>query len=232
MSDWTLFSNHGHVLVCLARDPQARLRDVAASVGITERAVQKIVRDLQQGGMLSVTKQGRRNQYRIHRKAGLRHALESENNIGGLLDFVIGSDKSVPVTKRETTIKPPVSKAVDKSDSRKMVAAEKAAVDKAAVEKAAVEKAVAEKAATEKAAMEKAAAEKATVEKVAAEKAAVEKAAAEKAAVEKAAAEKAAAEKAAVEKAAAEKKAAKKQDIEKAKAKKKDDLEKQQGSLF
>ncbi|NNL00312.1 MAG: winged helix-turn-helix domain-containing protein, partial [Xanthomonadales bacterium] len=56
MSNWTLFSNHGHVLVCLARDPGARLRDVATAVGITERAVQKIVRDLQDGGMVSVTK--------------------------------------------------------------------------------------------------------------------------------------------------------------------------------
>src|SRR5690554_3736849 len=114
MSDWTLFSNHGHVLVCLARDPQARLRDVAASVGITERAVQKIVRDLQQADMISVSKQGRRNQYRIHRKAGLRHVLEADNNIGGLIDFVIGSDKPAQAKKRAVAAKPPVSEAVDK----------------------------------------------------------------------------------------------------------------------
>ena len=56
MSNWTLFSNHGLVLFCLARDPEARLRDVATDVGITERAVQKIVRDLQDGGMISITK--------------------------------------------------------------------------------------------------------------------------------------------------------------------------------
>ena len=60
MSKWTLFSNHGHVLLFLANDPEARLRDVAAAVGITERAVQKIVRDLQDGGVLSVSKHGRR----------------------------------------------------------------------------------------------------------------------------------------------------------------------------
>ena len=77
MSHWTLLSNHGHVLVCLSRDPEARLRDVAADVGITERAVQKIVRDLQDGGMISVSKSGRRNCYRIHRKQSMRHELEA-----------------------------------------------------------------------------------------------------------------------------------------------------------
>lgn len=100
MSNWTLFSNHGHVLVCLARDSEARLRDVAAAVGITERAVQKIVRDLQESGMISVSKQGRRNQYRIHRKAGLRHELEADSTIGGLIDFVSGKIKTVPVVKK------------------------------------------------------------------------------------------------------------------------------------
>ena len=88
MSDWTLFSNHGHVLVCLARDSAARLRDVAMDVGITERAVQKIVRDLQDGGMVSVTKNGRRNSYRIHRKKTLRHDLESACTLKDLIKFV------------------------------------------------------------------------------------------------------------------------------------------------
>jgi len=88
MGNWTLFSNHGHVLVCLARDSEARLRDVAASVGITERAVQKIVRDLQDGGMVSVTKNGRRNCYRIHNKQTLRHDLEANCNLGDLVKLV------------------------------------------------------------------------------------------------------------------------------------------------
>ena len=88
MSNWTLFSNHGHVLVCLARDSEARLRDVAASVGITERAVQKIVRDLQDGGMVSVTKKGRRNSYRIHKKQTLRHDLEANCTLGNLVKLV------------------------------------------------------------------------------------------------------------------------------------------------
>jgi hypothetical protein len=88
MSNWTLFSNHGHVLVCLARDSEARLRDVAADVGITERAVQKIVRDLQNGDMVSVTKSGRRNCYRIHKKQPLRHDLEANCTLGELIRIV------------------------------------------------------------------------------------------------------------------------------------------------
>jgi len=88
MSKWTLFSNHGHVLVCLARDPESRLRDVAVDVGITERAVQKIVRDLQDGGMVSVTKNGRRNSYRIHKKQTLRHDLEANCTLGNLVKLV------------------------------------------------------------------------------------------------------------------------------------------------
>jgi len=88
MSNWTIFSNHGHVLVCLTRDSEARLRDVALDVGITERAVQKIVRDLQDGGIISVTKSGRRNQYRIHDKESLRHDLEANCTVRDLMKTV------------------------------------------------------------------------------------------------------------------------------------------------
>ncbi len=88
MSKWTLFSNHGHVLLFLAQDPEVRLRDVAASVGITERAVQKIVRDLQDARMLTVTKHGRRNRYRIHLERNLRHDLESHCTVGQLVELV------------------------------------------------------------------------------------------------------------------------------------------------
>ena len=141
MSDWTIFSNHGHVLVCLARDPGARLRDVAAAVGITERAVQKIVRDLQEGGMLSVSKQGRRNQYRLHRKVGLRHSLESERNIGGLIDFVCGDSKPAKQAKRQSDAKAVVKKvAPSPKVAEKPVIKETPdlAVKSAAIEKSAV----------------------------------------------------------------------------------------------
>mgnify|MGYP001821493681 CR=1 FL=1 len=88
MGKWTLFSNHGHVLICLVNNSGARLRDVAADVGITERAVQKIVRDLQDVGMLSVTKDGRRNRYRIDTTKPLRHELEAHCTIADLIEFV------------------------------------------------------------------------------------------------------------------------------------------------
>jgi len=96
MSNWTIFSNHGHVLFCLARDSKARLRDVATDVGITERAVQKIVRDLQDGGMISVTKSGRRNCYRIHKKKTLRHQLEASCKLRDLIKVVNKEPKPEP----------------------------------------------------------------------------------------------------------------------------------------
>ncbi len=100
MSDWTLFSNHGHVLVCLARDSEARLRDVAMDVGITERAAQKIVRDLQDSGMVTVTKNGRRNSYRIHRKTTLRHDLESACTLKDLIKFVNKDISKKPLSRK------------------------------------------------------------------------------------------------------------------------------------
>jgi predicted transcriptional regulator of viral defense system len=91
-SHWTFLSNHGHVLICLARDPAARLRDVAEQVGITERAVQKIVSDLEQGGVLTRLKDGRRNRYQIHAEQPLRHPLEAHRTIGALLQMVLARD--------------------------------------------------------------------------------------------------------------------------------------------
>jgi Mn-dependent DtxR family transcriptional regulator len=91
MGDWTFFSNYGHVLVCLAKSREARLRDVADAVGITERAVQKIVRDLQDAGFLTVSKQGRCNRYRINKRKTLRHSLESHTTVGKLLALVLKS---------------------------------------------------------------------------------------------------------------------------------------------
>ena len=97
MGDWTFFSNYGHVLVCLARNHKARLRDVAQDVGITERAVQKIVRDLQDAGFVTVSKQGRCNRYRINRRKALRHALESHVTVGKLLTLVTPATRAVTV---------------------------------------------------------------------------------------------------------------------------------------
>lgn len=85
---WTFLSNHGHVLVCLATSPQCRLRDVAQRVGITERAVQKIVCDLEAAGVIERTRQGRRNAYVLHLEVPLRHPLESHRTIGSLVELV------------------------------------------------------------------------------------------------------------------------------------------------
>ena len=86
---WTFLSNHAHVLVCLAQDPDARLRDVSLSVGITERAVQKIVSDLEQAGVIVRERAGRRNSYRLNLDVPLRHALESHKTVGILLSLVL-----------------------------------------------------------------------------------------------------------------------------------------------
>lgn len=91
MVDWTVFSNHGHVLVCLANNNEARLRDVAAKVGITERAVQKIVRELQQSGFIGISKHGRCNRYVVNFEKKLRHPLQSSCTVGGLLKAISGS---------------------------------------------------------------------------------------------------------------------------------------------
>lgn len=86
---WTFLSNHGHVLVCLARDPEARLRDVALAVGITERAVQKIVSDLEEAGVVERVREGRRNRYRLFLDRPLRHPIEAHRTVGSLLGMVL-----------------------------------------------------------------------------------------------------------------------------------------------
>ena len=104
IGDWTFFSNYGHVLVCLARNRQARLRDVAEDVGITERAVQKIVRDLQDAGYLTITKQGRCNRYAINKRKSLRHGLESHCTVGRLLTLLAApTGRAVQVSDSEAT---------------------------------------------------------------------------------------------------------------------------------
>jgi len=83
--DWTFLTNHAHVMVCIAQDPDARGRDIAGRVGITERAVQAIIADLVADGYVTRERRGRRNHYRLHAGAPLRHPLEAEYSIGELL---------------------------------------------------------------------------------------------------------------------------------------------------
>jgi len=85
---WTFLTNHGHVLICLAREPEMRLRDVALQVAITERAVQRIVADLEEARVITRRRDGRRNAYEINFAAPLRHDLEAHRTIRDLLDLV------------------------------------------------------------------------------------------------------------------------------------------------
>ncbi len=82
---WTFLTNHSHVLICLARDPKLRLRDLADQVGITERAVQGIVKDLEAAGCLTRHREGRRNRYDIVTDRPMRHRVERQRVVGDLL---------------------------------------------------------------------------------------------------------------------------------------------------
>jgi len=82
---WTFLTNHAHVLLCVAADPDVRLREVAERVGITERATQRIVAELEAAGYLSHERIGRRNRYEVNASLPLRHPLEDHLEIGALL---------------------------------------------------------------------------------------------------------------------------------------------------
>lgn len=88
-SDWTFLTNHAHVLFCLSSDPEIRLRDVADRVGITERAVQRIVTELETGGYITRQRQGRRNTYTVHTNVPLRHPIESHRSVSDLLRLIL-----------------------------------------------------------------------------------------------------------------------------------------------
>jgi len=85
---WTFLTNHGHALLCIAADPAIRLRDVASKIGITERAAQRIVADLVEGGYLSTTRSGRRNVYTVNGLLPLRHPIEEQSQVAALLALV------------------------------------------------------------------------------------------------------------------------------------------------
>ncbi|MEZ5142996.1 MAG: winged helix-turn-helix domain-containing protein [Acidimicrobiales bacterium] len=82
---WTFMTNHAHVLLCIYQNPDVRLRDIASMVGITERAAQSIVADLEDEGYLRRERIGRRNRYDLMPEVPLRHPLESHHNVGELL---------------------------------------------------------------------------------------------------------------------------------------------------
>ena len=85
---WTFVTNHTQVLLCLAQDPNMRLREVATRVGITERAAQRILADLVEAGYVQRERQGRRNAYTIDRERMMRHKAQVGHEIGGFLDLL------------------------------------------------------------------------------------------------------------------------------------------------
>ena len=88
---WDFLTNHAHVLMCVARDPGIRLRDIADAVGITERATHRILSELVGDGYVLRERHGRRNRYQLVRERPLRHPLVQERAVGELLEFLIGS---------------------------------------------------------------------------------------------------------------------------------------------
>ena len=87
---WTFLTNHAHVLLCLAHDPSARMRDIAQQIGITERAVQRIITELEEAGYVERFRKGRRNEYRIHGQLPLRHPIEHHKNVDDLIRLIHG----------------------------------------------------------------------------------------------------------------------------------------------
>ncbi len=82
---WTLLTGHGHVLVEIARNPDARIRDISPVVGLTERTVQAIVADLEAAGYLTRTRDGRRNRYTVNSDSLFRHPAQEGHRVGPFL---------------------------------------------------------------------------------------------------------------------------------------------------
>lgn len=86
--NWTFLSNHSHVLLCLAHNSGMRMREIAAKVRITERAVQRIIADLTEAGYIDRIREGRCNTYHIHTEQHLRHPLEAHRSITDLIQLI------------------------------------------------------------------------------------------------------------------------------------------------
>jgi DNA-binding MarR family transcriptional regulator len=93
---WTLLTGHGHVLVEIARNPKARIRDISPVVGLTERTVQAIVADLEAAGYLTRTRTGRRVVYTVNRDSLFRHAAQEGHRVGPFLDLLAGGTEITP----------------------------------------------------------------------------------------------------------------------------------------
>ncbi len=90
MSRWSFLTNHARALLCIAHDPGVRLRDLAATVGVTERRAHAIVTDLVDAGYVVREKAGRRNRYHIQEHLPLHDPMAEERTIGEMLDLLVG----------------------------------------------------------------------------------------------------------------------------------------------
>jgi DNA-binding transcriptional ArsR family regulator len=87
-NSWHFLTSHAQVLLCLQHSPTVRLRDIADTVGITERATQRIVSDLVDAGYVTKEREGRRNRYALNRNVRMRHPSQFDHEIGELLDLL------------------------------------------------------------------------------------------------------------------------------------------------
>ena len=92
MADWSFLTNHAQVLVCIAHDPGVRLRDIASTLGITERTAYGIVTDLTEAGYVVKDKDGRRNRYQIQAHLPMREAVSRERTIGEVLELLVDTN--------------------------------------------------------------------------------------------------------------------------------------------
>jgi hypothetical protein len=91
-ANWTFLTSHARVLLCIAHDPGVRLREIAASVGITERSAYGIVTDLTEAGYIVKEKTGRRNRYQIQAHLPLPEPTSQERTVGEVLTLLAGAD--------------------------------------------------------------------------------------------------------------------------------------------
>ena len=92
MGRWSFFTNHARVLICIARDPGMRLRDLADALDITERSAYAIVADLVEAGYIVKDKDGRRNRYQVESQLPLPEPIGQERTIGEVLGLLIDAD--------------------------------------------------------------------------------------------------------------------------------------------
>ena len=95
---WTFMTNHTHVLLCIAKNPKTRTRDLAAKIGITERAVQRIIAELEATGHLSHGREGRNNHYTVRTDLPLRHPIEQHCGVSALIEMTLKGCRASPAS--------------------------------------------------------------------------------------------------------------------------------------